>query len=151
MLAVVQRVREAAVTIDGNVESHIGSGLLVLLGVSHEDAEQEAVWLAKKVANLRIFADENDKMNRSLLDAGGECLVVSQFTLHGDCRKGNRPSFIRAAPPETAIPLYERFVELLRAHGITVRTGVFGAMMEVALVNNGPVTILLASPNETSG
>ena len=145
MRAVVQRVTEASVEVDGSVIGKCGRGVLVLLGISPDDGESEARWLADKVANLRIFPDDEGKMNRSLLDAGGEALVVSQFTLYGDARKGRRPSFIRAADGPEAAAVYEKTVTELRALGVTVGTGEFGAMMNVSLVNEGPVTILLDS------
>jgi D-aminoacyl-tRNA deacylase len=145
MRAVVQRVKEAAVTVDGQVRGRIGRGLLVLLGVGVGDAPADADTLADKIANLRIFADDQGQMNRSVLDVAGEMLVVSQFTLLGDARRGRRPSYIEAAPPEEANRLYERFVVQSRARGLRVETGVFRAMMDVALVNEGPVTILLDS------
>ena len=144
MRAVIQRVSSASVTIDGAVKSAIGPGLLVLLGVGHEDGPQDVEWLAAKVAGLRIFADEAGVMNRSVIDVGGEALVVSQFTLMASTRKGNRPSYIGAAGHELAIPLYERFCAALSAAiGKEVGTGVFGADMKVALVNDGPVTICI--------
>ena len=145
MRAVVQRVKEARVTVDGEVVGRIGRGLLVLLGVGVGDGDAEADTMAEKVANLRIFADEKGQMNLSVLDVAGEALVVSQFTLFGDVRRGRRPSYIDAAPPEEANRLYERFVEEARRLGLRVETGVFRAMMDVALVNEGPVTILLDS------
>ena len=138
MRAVVQRVSEASVAVDGQLVSAIGPGLLVLLGVGKEDAEADADYLADKVVNLRIFEDDAGQMNRSVLDTKGAVLVVSQFTLYGDARRGNRPSYVAAAPGEIAEPLYERFRARLGAHG-----GVFGAHMEVELVNDGPVTVLL--------
>lgn len=142
MVALVQRVSEASVTVNGDVTGAIGTGLLVLLGVHRDDTEEEKVWVANKVANLRIFPDEEGRMNRSLLDIGGEALVVSQFTLYGDTRKGNRPSFVASAPPEQAEALYEAFVAALADRlGRPVPTGVFGAMMGVRLVNDGPVTL----------
>jgi len=143
MRAVVQRVSRASVTVDGQVIGAIGRGVVVLLGVTHGDGEAEAAWLARKIAGLRIFEDEAGKMNASLLDVGGEALVVSQFTLYGDARKGRRPSFTRAAPPEVAAPLVDRFAELLRQAGVPVQTGRFGAHMLVEIHNDGPVTILL--------
>ena len=143
MRAVVQRVAEASVAIDGRVVSRIGGGVVVLLGVNTDDSSDEAHRLAGKVAELRIFLDDEGKMNRSLIESGGAALVVSQFTLYGDARKGRRPSFIRAAQPEVAEPLYEEFVAELRSRGIECGTGEFGATMQVALVNDGPVTILL--------
>jgi D-aminoacyl-tRNA deacylase len=141
--AVVQRVLKARVTVAGETVGEIGPGLLVLLGVGHDDDEAGIVALAGKVARLRIFADEAGHMNRSVLETGGSVLAVSQFTLLADTRKGNRPSFIAAAPPERAEPLYEAFAGALRALGIEVATGRFGRSMEVALVNDGPVTIVL--------
>ncbi len=145
MKAVVQRVKESSVTVEGKVISSIGKGLLVLLGVAEGDGEKEAVYLADKIANLRIFEDDAGKMNRSLLDIGGEMLVVSQFTLLGDCRKGRRPSFIQAAGPEKANGLYEFFVSKIREMGVSVQTGQFRAMMDVALINDGPVTLIVES------
>ncbi len=143
MKAVVQRVSEASVEIDGNVVGAVGAGLLVLLGVEAGDGVAAADRLARKLAALRIFEDEAGKMNRSVLEVGGSLLVVSQFTLLADLRKGNRPSFIAAAPPEQAEPLYEHFCAALRAQGLSVATGRFGARMAVRLVNDGPVTIWL--------
>jgi len=145
MRAVVQRVSRAKVTVEGRITGEIGAGLMVLLGVGREDSSAVAVSLAEKVANLRIFEDEQGKMNRSLLDVKGAALVVSQFTLYGDARGQRRPSFISAAPPEQAAALYEEFNKALRALGVTVATGIFQAMMSVELVNEGPVTILLDS------
>jgi D-tyrosyl-tRNA(Tyr) deacylase len=144
--AVVQRVTEGSVSIDGEVVGSIGTGLVVLLGVKPGDDERAIDFLAEKTANLRIFPDDAGKMNRSLLDVGGEALVVSQFTLYGDCRKGRRPSFIDAAPPEIAEPLYEQFVFRLRRCGLKVETGRFAAEMKVSLVNDGPVTLIIDSP-----
>jgi D-tyrosyl-tRNA(Tyr) deacylase len=141
--AVVQRVARARVLIDGEARSEIGAGLCVLLGVARGDDAASAERLAGRVARQRIFENEEGRFDRSLLDVGGAALVVSQFTLLADTAKGNRPSFIDAAPPEEAEPLYERFCEALRALGIAVKTGVFGARMEVELVNDGPVTIIL--------
>jgi len=145
MRAVIQRVSRAKVTVDGAVSGEIGAGLLILLGVGREDTPAVAAALAEKAANLRIFEDENDKMNRSLLEVKGAALVVSQFTLYGDARAGRRPSFIAAAPSEQAKALYEIFCEALGNLGATVATGIFQAMMSVELVNEGPVTILLDS------
>ena len=145
MRAVVQRVTGASVAVDGTEIGSCGRGVLILLGISPEDTPAEARWLADKVTNLRIFPDDEGKMNRSLLDIGGQALVVSQFTLYGDARKGRRPSFIRAAEGPEAEALYEKAVSNLRALGITCGTGKFGAMMDVSLVNDGPVTILLDS------
>ncbi len=146
MRAVVQRAQEGSVTADGQVVGQIGSGLVVLLGVAQEDQRADAEYLAAKISNLRIFEDAGGKMNRSLLDTGGEMLVVSQFTLLGDCRKGRRPSFVAAADPSKARALYECFIEEVRRLGISVATGRFRAMMAVALVNDGPVTLIVESP-----
>jgi D-aminoacyl-tRNA deacylase len=145
MRAVVQRVKESRVEVKGRTVGEIGPGLLILLGVAQEDTEQDSEHLANKIAHLRIFSDERDAMNLSLLDVSGAALVVSQFTLLGDCRKGRRPSFIRAAPPERARRLYEDFVRSLREKGVKVETGEFQAMMDVHLVNDGPVTLILES------
>ena len=145
MRAVLQRVSRARVNVDGSVAGEIAAGLVILLGVGRDDTSAVAVAMAEKVANLRIFEDDQGKMNRSLLDAGGSALVVSQFTLYGDARGQRRPSFVAAAPPEQAKKLYEEFSEALSRLGITVATGVFQAMMSVELVNEGPVTILLDS------
>ena len=144
MKIVLQRVRHASVSVDGATVSEIGGGLLLLVGVAKGDGEAGADWLAEKVAGLRIFADESGRMNLSVLDAGGEVLAVSQFTLLADTRKGKRPSFVGAAPPEEAESLFNYFCERLRAAGVdSVKTGRFGAMMDVALTNDGPVTIVL--------
>lgn len=146
MRAVVQRVQRAAVEIEGQTVAQIEQGLLILLGVTDGDTSEDVAWLAGKIARLRIFADEAQAMNRSLAEVGGQALVVSQFTLYASTRRGNRPSFIAAARPETAVPLYEAFVEALRQEtGREVPTGVFGADMQVSLVNDGPVTILIDS------
>ena len=145
MRAVVQRVSEARVEVEGETVAEIGRGFLVLLGVAGDDAEADADWLAEKIANLRVFEDEEEKMNRSLLDVAGAALVVSQFTLMGDCRKGRRPSFSAAAPPEAAQDLYLRFVSELKRQGVTVQTGRFQATMDVTLTNQGPVTLILDS------
>jgi len=145
MRAVVQRVKESRVEVDGQTIGAIGPGLLILLGVGRADTPEDAAYLAEKTANLRIFEDDAGKMNRSLLDTAGEALVVSQFTLWGDCRKGRRPSFIEAAPPDLAEPLYLAFVEALKALGVPVATGQFRAMMQIFLINDGPVTLLLDS------
>lgn len=146
MRAVVQRVSRARVTVDGAVTGEIGEGLMVLLGVAREDGEAEAAWLVEKVLGLRIFEDAGGKMNLSLRETGGALLVVSQFTLYGDTRKGRRPSFDRAARPEQARALYERFVALAREGGVRVETGVFQAMMQVSLDNEGPVTLICETP-----
>ena len=147
MRAVIQRVKSAQVTVDGSVVGSIGYGLLVLLGVSEGDTVDDGTWLAGKIANLRIFPDADGKMNVSLVDSGGAVLLVSQFTLYGDCRKGRRPSFIRAAPPDIAEPAYERFGHQLRDAGVeSIAFGSFGANMDVELVNDGPVTLVIDSP-----
>jgi D-tyrosyl-tRNA(Tyr) deacylase len=143
MRAVVERVSRAKVTVDGEIVGEIGRGLLVLLGIAPEDTVDHARWLAEKVAGLRIFRDDEGKMNRDVAEVGGGVLVVSQFTLYGDCSKGKRPSFIAAARPETAIPLYEAFINALKALGVPTATGRFGADMHVELVNEGPVTLIV--------
>lgn len=144
MKIVLQRVKEASVTVDGELISKIDAGLLLLVGVAEADTEATADWLAVKIAGLRVMRDEADKMNLGVVETGGAVLAVSQFTLLADTRKGKRPSFVHAAPPERAEPLFDYFVERLRAAGVaTVETGRFGAMMDVALVNDGPVTIIL--------
>jgi len=149
MRAVIQRVSRASVTIKGKVRSEIGKGFLILLGIEEADTKEDIDWLAGKIARLRIFDDENGVMNLSVNDTGGEAIVVSQFTLHASTKKGNRPSYIKAARPETAIPLYEQFVKQLEALlGKPVGTGEFGAMMEVLLVNDGPVTIIIDTKNK---
>ena len=145
MRAVVQRVRQSSVNVKGETVGKIGRGLLVLLGVAAGDSTDDADFMVNKIVHLRIFEDENGKMNRSLQDVGGEMLVVSQFTLLGDCRKGRRPSFINAAKPDRATELYEYFVKKTGEHGITVQTGQFRAMMEVELINDGPVTLIVES------
>ena len=149
MRIVIQRVQEASVKIDGCVKSVIGAGLLVLLGIEDADGESDVEWLTGKIVNLRIFDDEHGVMNCSLLDVGGEVLVVSQFTLHASTKKGNRPSYIHAAPPELAIPLYETFINKLKSETrLPVETGVFGANMQITLINDGPVTIIIDSKNK---
>ena len=145
MRAVVQRISHSKVTVDERVTGEAKKGLLVLLGVTHDDTSKDVDYMVDKVVNLRIFEDENDKMNLSLKDIDGEIMAVSQFTLYGDCRRGRRPSFTDAARPEIANPLYEEFVEKIRKQGINVGTGEFGAHMMVELTNDGPVTILLES------
>ena len=145
MRAVLQRVSRARVIIDQEVVGEIGRGLALLLGVARSDGVEQARWLADKIVGLRIFPDDEGKMNRSLAEVGGAALVVSQFTLYGDCQKGRRPSFVDAAPPESAVPLYEEFLTAVRALGIPVATGRFGALMQVELTNEGPVTLILDS------
>lgn len=149
MRAVIQRVTKASVTIDNKERSAIGNGLLILLGIETLDSVEDTEWLCGKIARLRIFDDENGVMNKSVLDVEGDILVVSQFTLHASTKKGNRPSYIKAARPEIAIPIYEQFVlQMQKLVGKSVATGEFGAMMDVALVNSGPVTILVDSKNK---
>ena len=148
MRAVVQRVKSASVTVAGELVSEIGAGVLVFLGVAPDDTTTEIAYIANKVANLRIFEDEDGKMNRSLLETGGAALVVSQFTLYGDCRKGRRPSFINAARPEVANALYEQFIAALEQQNVPTQGGTFQAMMDVQLINDGPVTILLDSDKQ---
>jgi D-aminoacyl-tRNA deacylase len=143
MKVVLQRVSRARVIVSGRVAGEIGPGLLLLVGFTDTDTEDTVRWMAEKVVGLRVFADEEGRMNRSVAEAGGAVLVVSQFTLYGDTRKGRRPSFVEAARPDVAIPMYERFVGQLRGTGIAVETGEFGAMMDVELVNDGPVTLIL--------
>ena len=145
MRAVVQRVSEAAVVVDGTVTGAVARGLCVLLGVGQGDSEEDARWMADKIVDLRIFEDEQGKMNRSVLEVRGGILAVSQFTLYGDARKGTRPGFVDAARPEVAQPLYARFCALVRARGVEVGEGVFRASMQVRIVNEGPVTLLLDS------
>ncbi len=145
MKAVIQRVKRASVTIDGKVKSQIGKGLLILLGIHENDTEDDAVYLAKKCSGMRIFEDENGKMNLAPADVGAEFLIISNFTLYGDCKKGYRPSFTAAARPEKAVPLYEKFIELMRESSLICRTGEFGADMAVELINDGPITIVLES------
>ena len=144
MIAVIQRVSEANVKIEGNVTGQIGMGILVLLGIENEDSKEDISWLVKKIVNLRIFDDSNGVVNISLLDAGGDILLISQFTLHASTKKGNRPSYIKAAKPEIAVPLYEQFIKTCREElGKPISTGEFGADMKVGLVNDGPVTIII--------
>ncbi len=145
MRAVVQRVSQGKVTVDSEEVGAIAAGLVILLGVGHADSEQDVEYLASKIVNLRIFSDKAGKMNLSLLDVKGEALIVSQFTLWGDCRKGRRPSFVNAAPPELAESLYDRFVERVSSFGVHTATGRFGALMRLHLVNDGPVTLILDS------
>lgn len=145
MRAVIQRVRRASVTIEDVIHGSISRGMVVLLGIRDGDTQKDLLWLVEKVINLRIFDDQQGKMNRSLADIGGEMLIISQFTLYGDCRKGRRPGFSAAAPPEIAEPLYRQFIDELQTRQIRIATGVFQAAMQVELVNDGPVTILLDS------
>ena len=145
MRAVIQRVKSASVTVEGNIVSEIQKGLLVFLGVAQEDTPADVDYMASKIANLRIFEDDEGRMNLSILDIGGEALVVSQFTLYGDCRKGRRPSFIHAARPEKADPLYQAFMDEISRLGVPVKAGIFQAMMDVELINDGPVTMMLDS------
>ena len=145
MRAVVQRVSEASVTVDGAITGQIGRGFLVLLGIAGDDTEQDVVWIAEKIAGLRVFEDSEGRMNLGLAEVAGAVLLVSQFTLYGDCRKGRRPSFVAAARPEVAIPLYQGVIAELRGHGLPVETGKFQAHMDVRLLNDGPVTLLLES------
>ena len=145
MRAVIQRVKSASVTVEGKVVSEIRKGLLVFLGVAQEDTPADVDYMASKIANLRIFEDDEGRMNLSILDIGGEALVVSQFTLYGDCRKGRRPSFIHAARPEKADPLYQAFMDEISRLGVSVKAGIFQAMMDVDLINDGPVTLMIDS------
>ncbi|UUZ89409.1 D-tyrosyl-tRNA(Tyr) deacylase [Paenibacillus sp. P25] len=147
MRVVLQRSKSAQVTVEGAVVGRIERGFVLLVGITHEDTEQDARYVAEKIAGLRVFEDEQGKMNLSILETGGQVLSVSQFTLYGDCRKGKRPNFMAAARPEQAEPLYERFNESLRGQGLHVETGRFGAMMDVQLVNDGPVTLIIESRN----
>lgn len=149
MRAIIQRVKSASVAIEGNVVSQIRNGFLILLGIEEADTMEDITWLSRKIVQLRVFSDEQGNMNRSLLDNSGEALVVSQFTLHASTKKGNRPSFIKAAKPQIALPLYQDFVmQMEKDLGKKIQTGEFGAMMEVALINDGPVTIYLDSKNK---
>ena len=148
MKLVIQRVSEASVQIEGKVKGAIGSGLLVLAGIATDDEEEDLVWLAKKTVQMRIFSDEDGKMNRSLPEEQGDILLISQFTLQASTKKGNRPSYLAAAPPHIAVPLYERFIYLLEEQlGKPIQTGTFGADMKVSLLNDGPVTIIIDSKN----
>ncbi|MDE5415036.1 D-aminoacyl-tRNA deacylase [Alkalihalobacterium chitinilyticum] len=145
MKVVLQRVSEASVTVNEEVVGKIGSGLMLLVGITHEDTVEDVQYLTDKIVNLRIFEDDEGKLNLSLLDVGGQILSISQFTLYGDCRKGRRPNFMGAAKPDVAEPLYEAFNEQLRQKGVQVETGIFGAMMDVQLINHGPVTLIIDS------
>ena len=148
MIVVIQRVSESSVKIDGQVKSAIGEGLMILLGIEDADAQEDIDWLSKKIVNLRIFPDENGVMNRSVLEAGGEILLISQFTLHASTKKGNRPSYIKAAKPDFAVPMYEKMIQALETElGKPIGTGEFGADMKVSLINDGPVTIVIDSKN----
>ena len=148
MVVVIQRVSESSVKIDGNIKSKIGVGLMILLGIEDADSQEDIDWLSKKIVSLRIFPDEEGVMNKSLLDVGGEILLISQFTLHASTKKGNRPSYIKAAKPDTAIPMYEAMIQALKKElGREIGTGEFGADMKVSLVNDGPVTIVIDSKN----
>ena len=146
MRVLLQRVSQASVTVDGRIAGSISRGFCLLVGFTHDDIPERVEWMAEKITGLRLFSDTEGKMNLALADVGGEVLVVSQFTLYGDAAKGRRPSFIDAARPETAVPLYQQFIAALRGHGLTVATGEFGAMMQVHLVNDGPVTLMLERP-----
>src|SRR5690554_5157978 len=149
MKTVIQRVLESSVTIEGKTKSSIGKGLLILLGIEDSDTDEDIKWLCQKTVNLRIFPDENGIMNKSILETGGDILLVSQFTLHASTKKGNRPSYIRASKPDFAIPMYEKFIKQLESDlGKAIQTGEFGADMKVALINDGPVTIIIDSKNK---
>lgn len=149
MIVVIQRVSEASVKINEEVKSEIGKGLMILIGIEDEDGDEDILWLSKKIINLRIFPDENGVMNKSLLDSGGDILLISQFTLHASTKKGNRPSYIKAARPEVAIPLYEKMINSLQEGlGKEIGTGEFGADMKVSLINDGPVTIIMDSKDK---
>ena len=149
MIAVIQRVNESSVKIEGKIKAEIGIGLMILLGIEEADGPEDIEWLSKKIVNLRIFPDENEVMNRSLLDVNGEILLISQFTLHASTKKGNRPSYIKAAKPDIAIPIYEKMIIALEIElGKSIGTGVFGADMKVSLINDGPVTIVMDTKNK---
>jgi len=148
MRVVVQRVTKAQVSVEGNVIGKIKEGLLILLGITHGDNEKDAKWLVNKISGLRIFSDENGKMNKSIEDIEGEILLISQFTLYGDARKGRRPSFIEAAKPDIAVPLYNKFIDLVKEKNIKISVGEFGADMKVELLNDGPVTMIIDSPEK---
>jgi len=149
MIAVIQRVSESSVKINGEIKGAIGEGLMVLVGIEEADGQEDMDWLSKKIVNLRIFPDEQGVMNKSILDCGGDILLISQFTLHASTKKGNRPSYIKAAKPDIAIPMYERFIQVLQTDlGKGIQTGEFGADMKVSLVNDGPVTIIMDSKNK---
>lgn len=149
MIVVIQRASEASVKIDGKTKAAIGTGLMILLGIEEADSQEDIDWLSKKIVNLRIFPDENGVMNKSLLDVDGEILLISQFTLHASTKKGNRPSYIKAAKPDIAVPMYEKMIDALQNDlGKSIGTGEFGADMKVSLVNDGPVTIVMDSKNK---
>ena len=149
MIAVLQRVSESSVKIDGKIKAEIGLGLMILLGIEDTDGPEDIEWLSKKIVNLRIFPDENEVMNRSLLDVSGEILLISQFTLHASTKKGNRPSYIKAAKPDIAIPIYEKMISAFETElGKSIGTGEFGADMKVSLINDGPVTIVMDTKNK---
>ncbi|WP_320048020.1 D-aminoacyl-tRNA deacylase [uncultured Ilyobacter sp.] len=148
MRVVIQRVSKAQVSVEGKVIGKIDKGFLILLGITHRDNEKDANWLVNKISGLRIFSDENGKMNKSIEDIGGEILLISQFTLYGEARKGRRPSFIDAAKPDVAVPLYNKFTKLVKEKGIRISTGEFGADMKVELLNDGPVTMIIDSPEQ---
>ncbi len=148
MRVVIQRVSQASVSINDAIEGKINTGFMILLGIGHEDSNEDIEWLTQKITNLRVFSDEEGKMNLSILDIKGEILLISQFTLFASTKKGNRPSFIQSAKPKIAIPLYEKFIESLKDFGISVSTGIFGADMKVSLTNDGPVTIIIDSKNK---
>ena len=149
MIAVIQRVSESSVKIEGKIKAEIGLGLMVLLGIEDADSQEDIDWLSKKIVNLRIFPDENEVMNRSILDVNGEILLISQFTLHASTKKGNRPSYIKAAKPDFAIPMYEKMIGALETDlGRKIGTGEFGADMKVSLINDGPVTIVIDTKNK---
>ena len=149
MIAVIQRVSESSVKIEGKIKAEIGLGLMILLGIEDADGPEDIEWLSKKIVSLRIFPDENEVMNRSLLDVNGEILLISQFTLHASTKKGNRPSYIKAAKPDVAIPIYEKMIVALETElGKSIGTGVFGADMKVSLINDGPVTIVMDTKNK---
>lgn len=149
MIAIIQRVSESSVKIEAKIKAEIGLGLMILLGIEDADGPEDIEWLSKKIVNLRIFPDENEVMNRSLLDVNGEILLISQFTLHASTKKGNRPSYIKAAKPDVAIPIYEKMIVALETElGKSIGTGVFGADMKVSLINDGPVTIVMDTKNK---
>lgn len=151
MKALIQRVTQASVEVNGEIVGNIGPGVLVFVGITHGDTASQVTWLANKLINLRIFEDAQGKLNRSLIDQKGSALIISQFTLYADCSDGRRPSFIQAAPPEIANPLYEQFIAEVRKSGISTATGIFGAEMKVSLINDGPITIMLERSTHNNG